>query len=259
MIAGHQDDRDALLAQAGHLGFEEEAGVAVAPGARLQPVEEEADTRVDHCRAGDLDALPRQLGCEDPVGRRDARGSGGCEVHFCLAPRPPEPRAPRRRPLHPGSNLPCERRELPPEKAGHLVQVGHVLGPPVLAGPLPNDEELLHLPGAADLVAMGDRPRGWIEARYPDATWHTEVPVAAPRTDGGQWNGVIDLLLRLPSGEEVVMDQKSSLIRAEQCAAKAASFTGQLHAHGEALVAQGLTVRVMWIHFPMAPVLANVT
>ncbi len=105
---------------------------------------------------------------------------------------------------------------------------------------------------------MGDRLRGWIEARFPDANWHTEVPVAAPRTDGGQWNGVIDLLLRLPSGEVAVIDHKSSPIRAEQSAAKAASFAGQLHAYREALVAQGLTVREMWIHFPLAAVMAKV-
>ena len=111
---------------------------------------------------------------------------------------------------------------------------------------------------AADLVVMGERLGGWIEVRYPDAIWHTEVPVTAPRTDGGQWNGVIDFLLRLPSGEVVVVDHKSSPIRADHCADKAASFAGQLCAYRDTLVAQGLVVRETWIHFPLAAVMANV-
>jgi len=111
---------------------------------------------------------------------------------------------------------------------------------------------------AADLVVMGERLRSWIEVRYPDAIWHTEVPVTAPRTDGGQWNGVIDFLLRLPSGEVVVVDHKSSPIRADHCADKAASFAGQLCAYRDTLVAQGLVVRETWIHFPLAAVMANV-
>jgi ATP-dependent exoDNAse (exonuclease V) beta subunit len=111
---------------------------------------------------------------------------------------------------------------------------------------------------AADLVAMGERLRAWVEARCPGATWHSEVPVTAPRATGGQWNGVIDLLLRLPSGEVVVVDHKSSPIRADHCADKAASFAGQVAAYREALMAQGLAVREAWIHFPLAAVMANV-
>jgi ATP-dependent exoDNAse (exonuclease V) beta subunit len=53
---------------------------------------------------------------------------------------------------------------------------------------------------AADqLVAMGERLTAWIAKTYPGAAWHTEVPVTAPRAAGGQWNGSVDLLLRLPS------------------------------------------------------------
>ena len=106
--------------------------------------------------------------------------------------------------------------------------------------------------GATDLVVIGERLEGWIGARYPDATWHTEVPVTAPRPGGGQWNGVVDLLLRLPGGEVVVVDHKSSPIRREQCEAKAVTFAGQLAAYREVLEAQGIDVRGMLVHFPIA-------
>ncbi len=110
---------------------------------------------------------------------------------------------------------------------------------------------------ATDLVAAGERLRAWIEARYPGAELHSEVPVTAPRNEGGQWNGTIDLLLRLPSGEVVVIDHKSSPIRPDQCAPKAATFGGQLAAYRSALEAQGLTVAGTWIHFPLAAALVR--
>jgi hypothetical protein len=51
---------------------------------------------------------------------------------------------------------------------------------------------------------------------------------------------------------------KGSTIRADQCADKAASFAGQLHAYREALAAQGLAVRETWIHFPLSAIMADV-
>jgi len=112
---------------------------------------------------------------------------------------------------------------------------------------------------AADqLVAMGERLSAWVARTYPGAVWHTEVPVTAPRAASGQWNGSVDLLLRLPGGEVVVVDHKSSPIRPDQCADKAVTFAGQLRAYRETLVAQGLVVRETWIHFPLAAVMANV-
>jgi ATP-dependent exoDNAse (exonuclease V) beta subunit len=111
---------------------------------------------------------------------------------------------------------------------------------------------------AADqLVSMGERLSAWVVKTYPGAIWHTEMPVTAPRNGGGQWNGMIDLLLRLSSGEVVVIDHKTSPIRADQCAAKAATFGGQLAAYRAALEAQGLTVAGTWIHFPLAAAVAQ--
>jgi ATP-dependent exoDNAse (exonuclease V) beta subunit len=111
---------------------------------------------------------------------------------------------------------------------------------------------------ADQLVDMGERLREWVAAKLPGAVWHTEVPVAAPRTGGGQWNGSIDLLLRLPDGSVVVVDHKSSPIRRELCSTKAATYAGQLAAYRDALAAQDLPVTAAWIHFPLAAAVASV-
>lgn len=109
-----------------------------------------------------------------------------------------------------------------------------------------------------ELVARGEQLKRWIIGRYANAIWWTEVPVTAPRVEGGQWIGVVDLLLQLPGQEVLVIDHKTSPIRREQCQAKASSFAGQLDAYREVLVKQGLAVRETWIHFPLASVMALV-
>ena len=108
------------------------------------------------------------------------------------------------------------------------------------------------------LVAMGERLSVWVTAKYPGAVWHTEVPVTALRAAGGQWNGSVDLLLRLPGGEVIVIDHKSGPVRRDQLAAKAASYAGQLAAYREALAAQDLAVSAMWIHFPLTAAVVSV-
>ena len=107
------------------------------------------------------------------------------------------------------------------------------------------------------LVSTGERFCEWVDSNYPDARWLIEVPMTAPRTAGGQWSGVGDLLLQLPSDEVVVIDHKSAPIRREHCLAKAATFAEQLRAYCEILRAAGETVRAAFIHFPLAGVLAE--
>ena len=108
------------------------------------------------------------------------------------------------------------------------------------------------------LVSAGQRFCEWVEDNCGGATWHTEVPVTAPRQAGGQWNGFVDLVLILPSGEAVVIDHKSAAVRKSQCAKKACEYAGQLCAYREALEAQGLTTTETWIHFPLSGVMAKV-
>ena len=105
---------------------------------------------------------------------------------------------------------------------------------------------------------MGERLRAWVDARYPGATWHTEVPLTAPRAEGGQWYGSADLLLRLPSGELVIVDHKCGPVRRDHAAAKAAQYVAQLSAYREALTAQDLNVAATWVHFPLAAAVAQI-
>ena len=105
---------------------------------------------------------------------------------------------------------------------------------------------------ACNVVMSGDRFQKWVKDQYPDAVWHTEVHVTAPRAGGGQWAGSIDLLLVLPDGNAVIIDHKSAPIRRAQCEAKAQSYGGQLLAYGETITRQPLSVRHTWIHFPLA-------
>lgn len=109
-----------------------------------------------------------------------------------------------------------------------------------------------------DLVSAGNRLEEWIEARYPGSTWLTEVPVDAPRAAGGQWVGIIDLLLLTQKGTAVIVDHKSWQGDAGGVTVKAREFGPQLAAYSEALRACGSKVEACWIHFPLAGMMACV-
>ncbi|MCO6042674.1 UvrD-helicase domain-containing protein [Aeoliella sp. ICT_H6.2] len=115
-----------------------------------------------------------------------------------------------------------------------------------------------HLLTADALVKQGDAFSDWVEAQYPGATWHSEMPVSAPRADGGQWVGAIDLVLETTNGEAIVVDHKSAPIRREQCAAKAQTYSGQLQAYAEILGELGVCVAGTVVHFPLAGVVCPV-
>ncbi|MFO0428139.1 MAG: PD-(D/E)XK nuclease family protein [Planctomyces sp.] len=105
---------------------------------------------------------------------------------------------------------------------------------------------------ASVLVAAGDRFCNWVNASYPNAVWHAEVPVSGPRSDGGTWVGAVDLILQLNETEIVLVDHKSAPLRREHCAKKAAEFEGQTTAYSEMLQGMGITIRAALIHFPLA-------
>ena len=107
------------------------------------------------------------------------------------------------------------------------------------------------------LVSSGERFRQWVEKHFPGSQWHVETPICGPRSAGGNWNGTIDILLQLPSGELVVIDHKSAPIRRGYCETKAKEYAGQLAAYSEALTSAGEVIKSTWIHFPLASVLAK--
>ena len=107
------------------------------------------------------------------------------------------------------------------------------------------------------LVSSGERFFQWVEKQFPGAQWHVETPSSGGREAGGDWNGAIDLLLELPSGEVVVIDHKSAPIRRKHCEAKAKQFSGQLAAYRELLTSAEEIVDSTWIHFPLSGVVAK--
>ena len=109
----------------------------------------------------------------------------------------------------------------------------------------------------AVIVSAGERFCAWVESQYPGACWLTETPVTVPRLAGGQWKGTLDLLLQLTDGDLVIIDHKSAPLRREHCAAKAASYSGQLSAYQEMIRGAGQSIRSTWIHFPLAGVVAE--
>jgi serine/threonine protein kinase len=96
----------------------------------------------------------------------------------------------------------------------------------------------------------------WSEVLISNA-WLTETPVTVPRLAGGQWKGTLDLLLQLTDGNLVIIDHKSAPLRREHCAAKAASYSGQLSAYQEMIRSTGQSIHSTWIHFPLAGVVAK--
>ena len=107
------------------------------------------------------------------------------------------------------------------------------------------------------LVSSGDRFSEWVESKYPGAQWLTELPVTAPRSAGGQWNGALDLLLVLTDGKFVIIDHKSAPIRREHCTEKASTYSGQLVAYKEMINSTERAVCSSWIHFPLPGVVAE--
>ena len=112
------------------------------------------------------------------------------------------------------------------------------------------------LPSAV-LVSAGERFCAWVRQTYPNARWHTEATLTAPRSAGGQWFGTEDLLLHLTEGDYVIIDHKSAPICREHCVTKAATFAAQIRAYCEIVANAGGKVRATFIHFPLAGVLAE--
>lgn len=104
----------------------------------------------------------------------------------------------------------------------------------------------------SDLVTMGENFENWVSRNYNGAAWNTEVNITAPRAAGGQWDGHIDLLLRLPDGGLVVIDHKASATDAKKAKKIALHYAGQMEAYRQALYAHGCAPSATLLHFPFA-------
>lgn len=110
--------------------------------------------------------------------------------------------------------------------------------------------------GAHQMVQLGDRFFGFLKETYPGARLQTEVPVTSSRDQGGYWQGIMDLVLELPSGNLILLDHKSGLSPRKDHAAKASEYASQLLAYREILTKAGKTVEAMGIHLSLEGVIA---
>jgi len=114
--------------------------------------------------------------------------------------------------------------------------------------------ELLALLAPDALLRAGDTLRSWIQARWPGAVWHREVPVTAviPTAQGRRRvEGTIDLLLECDGGV-VLIDHKTYPGRRDTWRDKAAEYGPQLAAYSEALSHAGKPVLEQWVSFAVA-------
>jgi hypothetical protein len=110
---------------------------------------------------------------------------------------------------------------------------------------------LLGLLSPDTMTQAGDKLRIWLDARFPGAVWHREVPVTAAipvSTGARRVKGTIDLLLETTNGV-VLIDHKSYPGARDTWQAKATEFAPQLAAYAEALRLADKRVLEMWIHF----------
>lgn len=113
------------------------------------------------------------------------------------------------------------------------------------------------LPPETLAMAAGSWQR-WVKERHGDCKWWTESPITAPRTEGGQWSGTIDLLLERPDGALVVVDHKSAVLSAAAWGTYATHHAGQLRGYRDALTALGHTVEELLVHLPLSGVALQV-
>ena len=109
------------------------------------------------------------------------------------------------------------------------------------------------------LLQLGERLQQWVKSKYPGAIWHTELPATANRTDGGQWRGIMDLVLELEDGKVVVIDHKTGQVGLSKAESYASQYKPQLDAYREMLEGNGINVDSLWIHLPMTGLMVKLS
>jgi ATP-dependent exoDNAse (exonuclease V) beta subunit len=116
---------------------------------------------------------------------------------------------------------------------------------------------------AEALVEASDRLRGFVEQRWPGATWHREVAIDAQvLTSGGERRvaGIIDLLLETAEGY-VIFDHKTFPAKSEAAwRAKVVAFVPQFAAYKTALhTSTQKPILSAWLHLPAGGGVVEVT
>jgi len=111
--------------------------------------------------------------------------------------------------------------------------------------------DLLLLLEPTALLRSGDQLRAWIDASWPKATWHRELPITGMIATGEgprRIDGTIDLLLETNDGV-VLIDHKSYAGRRHTWRDRAGEYAPQLAAYAEVLRMAGKNVSSQWISF----------
>jgi hypothetical protein len=102
-----------------------------------------------------------------------------------------------------------------------------------------------------DVMAMGERLRTWVAARWPGVRWRREWPITQVQADGSLLRGIADLVLEVEGGL-VLVDHKSYPGGEAQARDHAEGHAGQLAAYAGALeAATGRQVLACYIHLPV--------
>lgn len=135
--------------------------------------------------------------------------------------------------------LAADREELTPEERTVLAE--RVLRQAGLSGAFTPDVA----------IAASDALRAFVAERWPDATWHREIPISAIlATAHGNRKiaGSIDLLLETPKGF-VIVDHKSFPGRASEWEPRALGYAPQLMTYAKAIEMAGGVVLGRFVHF----------
>ncbi|MDN5901134.1 MAG: exonuclease V subunit beta, partial [Brachybacterium sp.] len=104
--------------------------------------------------------------------------------------------------------------------------------------------------GAEALIGAGQAWLDHVDAAFPDAEELTEQPITWWNEDAQVMEGWVDTLLRLPSGDVVLVDHKSypgddpvGHVRKE--------YLGQMSTYSRALAAAGRAPQRILLHLPL--------
>lgn len=103
----------------------------------------------------------------------------------------------------------------------------------------------------SSLVEAARRFHTWLQNRYPDSDWATEVPVSASIRNS-QAVGAIDVLIQDEQGRYIIVDHKIKPVPKSMWVETASQYTAQLSAYRTILEQQDRPVRACWIHLPLA-------
>ena len=111
---------------------------------------------------------------------------------------------------------------------------------------------------AEELLAASDALRGWIERRWPSASWHREWPVRMRQESGTELIGYADLVL-VDGDSFVLVDYKCLGGTRDEALVASAGYAGQVWTYAEAIAkATGKRAAGCFVHLLRQGIIAEV-